>query len=174
MTNATVEIILIVGISMLLGAALRWLYEQIMFDDVYDLEEAYPSYLQDKEMEPERVENTPDPLRGSAPAHIPTAHPVVMPYMQDDLKIIEGVGPKIEQLLHEGGITTWQELADTPAEHISELLRNAGERYRIHDPTTWPEQGMLAAEHRWAELEEFQDSLSGGKDLTRIYGNKSG
>lgn len=101
-----------------------------------------------------------------------TQSPVVMmPYKQDDLKMVEGIGPKIAQLLQEGGIHTWQDLANTEAEDIKTILRAAGERYRIHDPTTWPEQAQLAVEHKWDELEEYQNALSGGKDLTRIYKN---
>ncbi|MFW0871117.1 MAG: helix-hairpin-helix domain-containing protein [Patescibacteria group bacterium] len=99
-----------------------------------------------------------------------TQSPVeMMPYKKDDLQMVEGIGPKISQLLIDGGIDTWQKLADTDAEDIKTLLRNAGDRYRIHDPTTWPEQAELAVEGKWAELEEYQSALSGGKDLTRIY-----
>ena len=95
----------------------------------------------------------------------------MMPYKQDDLKMVEGIGPKIAQLLQDGGIRTWKDLANTSPEDITTILRAAGERYRIHDPTTWPEQAQLAVEHKWDELEEYQNALSGGKDLTRIYKN---
>lgn len=81
----------------------------------------------------------------------------------DDLKAIEGIGPKIAQLLNDAGINTWQELADTKAEKISEILAEAGSRYQMHDPTTWPKQAELAAQGKWAELEEYQDRLKGGR-----------
>ena len=55
----------------------------------------------------------------------------------DDLKIVEGIGPKIEQLLKEGGIETWEDLSNAPVERIQEILDAAGPRYQIHDPSTW-------------------------------------
>jgi large subunit ribosomal protein L27 len=84
---------------------------------------------------------------------------------QDDLKMIEGVGPKIEGLLHDGGITTWQELADAPLEKVQTILDEAGPRYRIHTPSTWAKQATLAANAQWAELEKLQDELDGGKEV---------
>ncbi len=82
----------------------------------------------------------------------------------DDLKAIEGIGPKIAQLLNDAGINTWRELADTEIEKINEILAEAGSRYQMHDPSTWPNQAELAAEGKWAELDEYQDRLKGGRE----------
>ncbi len=82
----------------------------------------------------------------------------------DDLKIIEGVGPKIETLLKEGGISTWAELAAASEDRIKEILAAAGPRYQIHDPSTWPAQAKFAAGGQWDELKEYQDMLTGGRD----------
>ena len=82
---------------------------------------------------------------------------------QDDLKIVEGIGPKIELLLHDGGIKTWVELSKTPVERLKEILEAAGSRYQMHDPGTWPKQAQYAAEGRFEELREWQDLLDGGK-----------
>jgi large subunit ribosomal protein L27 len=82
---------------------------------------------------------------------------------QDDLKVVEGIGPKIEGLLHDIGITTWRELADAPVAKVQEMLDEAGPRYRIHSPDTWTMQAGLAADAKWAELEKLQDELDGGK-----------
>jgi large subunit ribosomal protein L27 len=84
----------------------------------------------------------------------------------DDLKIVEGIGPKIETLLKEGGISTWAELAAAPVERLKEILDAAGPRYQIHDPSTWPAQAKFAAEGQWDELKEYQDMLTGGRDVT--------
>lgn len=83
---------------------------------------------------------------------------------ENDLKIVEGIGPKIEQLLNEGGIITWAELATTPVERLREILDAAGPRYQIHNPSTWPAQSQLAAEGKWDELKELQEKLTGGKE----------
>lgn len=82
----------------------------------------------------------------------------------DDLKIIEGVGPKIETLLKEGGINTWAELAEASEERLKEILDAAGPRYQIHDPSTWPAQAKFAADGKWDELKEYQEMLIGGRD----------
>lgn len=82
----------------------------------------------------------------------------------DDLKIVEGIGPKIETLLKEGGINTWAELAEAPVDRLKEILDAAGPRYQIHDPGTWPAQAKLAAEGKWDELKALQEELTGGRD----------
>ena len=84
---------------------------------------------------------------------------------QDDLKLVEGIGPKIEGLLNDAGINTWQELADAPTEKVQAILDEAGPRYRMHDPATWSKQAKLAAEAKWEELETLQDHLKGGKEV---------
>ena len=89
---------------------------------------------------------------------------VKKPTKGDDLKKIEGIGPKIEQILHEGGITTFAQLADSDADQVKELLTAAGPRYAIHNPATWAKQAALAAAGKWDELKELQDQLDGGKE----------
>ena len=84
----------------------------------------------------------------------------------DDLKIVEGIGPKIEQLLKEGGINTWEELAKASTDRLHEILEAAGSRYQIHDPSTWPAQARFAADGKWEELKEYQEMLMGGRDVT--------
>ena len=81
----------------------------------------------------------------------------------DDLKKIEGIGPKISELLVNADIATFQALSETDPEKIKEILAEAGSRYKMHDPTTWPEQAKMAAEGKWDELQKWQDELNGGK-----------
>lgn len=82
---------------------------------------------------------------------------------KDDLKIVEGIGPKIEILCHQRGIFTFTELSNTPVEELKKMLLDAGPRYQMHDPTTWPNQAALAREGRWDELKQWQDKLYKGK-----------
>lgn len=82
---------------------------------------------------------------------------------QDDLKVVEGIGPKIEGLFHSFNINTWKELGETSVEKCQEVLNSGGERYRIHKPNTWPKQAQLAYEGKWQELKDWQDELDGGK-----------
>jgi len=78
----------------------------------------------------------------------------------DDLKKVEGIGPKIASTLVEAGISTFAELAKTDAAKISEII--SGVRGN-HVTDTWPAQAKLAAEGKWDELKKWQDELDGGK-----------
>ena len=82
---------------------------------------------------------------------------------RDDLKKIEGIGPKIEQLLNDGGFLTFAQLADGPTERIQEILTAAGPRYSVHNPGSWSRQAALARDGQWDELKTLQDELLGGK-----------
>lgn len=115
------------------------------------------------------------PVVEESPAEVVEAAPVVeeaaapapkkeAASAKDNLKIVEGIGPKIETLLNDAGIFTFAELSETDPEKIREILEAAGPRYRIHDPATWPQQAGLAAEGKMDELKTWQDSLKGGKE----------
>lgn len=81
----------------------------------------------------------------------------------EDLKVVEGIGPKIEQLFKAEGIKTWADLAATSTARMQEILDAAGERYRLADPGTWAEQAGLAAAGKWEQLSTLQSQLRGGK-----------
>lgn len=81
----------------------------------------------------------------------------------DNLKVIEGIGPKIEQLLQAQGISTYRQLSLTKPEDIVAILYAAGSRFKMHDPTTWPQQAELAADNKWQELETLQKDIKGGQ-----------
>ncbi|TXF91655.1 50S ribosomal protein L27 [Neolewinella aurantiaca] len=103
----------------------------------------------------------PAKKKASAKIELPSGKKI----KQDDLKVVEGIGPKIEGLLHAINIKTWRELADAPVETVQKMLDDAGPRYRIHSPATWAKQAGLAADAKWAELEKLQDELDGGKEV---------
>ena len=81
----------------------------------------------------------------------------------DDLKKIEGIGPKIEELFHAAGIMTFAQLSETSVEAMEAILTEAGPRFSTHNPGTWAQQAGLAAAGKWAELKAWQDELDGGK-----------
>ncbi len=78
----------------------------------------------------------------------------------DDLKKIEGIGPKIAETLVAGGIATFADLAKAKPAKISEIIEGVRGN---HIPDTWPQQAKLAADGKWDELKELQDKLDGGK-----------
>lgn len=83
---------------------------------------------------------------------------------ENDLKIVEGIGPKIEELFNTSGILTWKALGETSVDRCQEILDKAGERFQVHNPSTWPRQAMLAYEGKWQELKDWQEKLDGGKE----------
>ncbi len=82
---------------------------------------------------------------------------------QDDLKVVEGIGPKISEMFQNAGITTWKALSETAVARCQEVLDGGGERYRVHDPASWPMQSKMAYEGKWAELAKWQDEHDHGK-----------
>lgn len=85
------------------------------------------------------------------------------PALKEDLTKIEGIGPKIMELLYGGGIFSFEQLAASTPVSIQVILDKAGPRYQMHDPGSWPRQAKLAAAGNWTELEKLQDELDGGR-----------
>ena len=137
----------------------------------------------------EQLQDSPEAPKAAAPAAEPTPTPAPEPEAKveeaapepvvetpaepvvekkaasgkpDDLKKIEGIGPKIMEHLNNGGIMSFEDLAKAEIPRLQEILDNAGPRYRMHNPGTWPEQSRLAADGNWDELKVLQDNLKGG------------
>ncbi|MER2600191.1 MAG: helix-hairpin-helix domain-containing protein, partial [Caldilineales bacterium] len=62
----------------------------------------------------------------------------------DDLTVISGIGPKIASILHNNGIRSFAQLAASDTATLRQILDAAGSRYKLADPTTWPEQARFA------------------------------
>lgn len=80
----------------------------------------------------------------------------------DDLKKIEGAGPKAAEALVSAGLDTFAKVAKTDAAKLSEILTEASSRLSHLVTDTWPKQAALAADGKWDELKELQDRLDGG------------
>jgi hypothetical protein len=83
------------------------------------------------------------------------------PPKPDDLKLIEGIGPKISAIMAAAGISTFAQMAETSVEKLQAILDEAG--IRLGDPATWPQQAGLAAQGEWGALEKLQEELQGGR-----------
>ncbi|WP_299216710.1 hypothetical protein [uncultured Dokdonia sp.] len=83
---------------------------------------------------------------------------------ENDLTIVEGIGPKISELFHNFDIKTWASLAETSVEKCQEILNSGGKRFEIHRPKNWPLQAKLAAEGKWDKLKKWQDEHNYGKE----------
>ncbi len=82
---------------------------------------------------------------------------------EDDLKVVEGIGPKIESMFKEGGIPTWKALSEASVADCQAILDTGGDRYKIHNPASWPMQSKMAYEGKWADLAKWQDEHDHGK-----------
>lgn len=80
----------------------------------------------------------------------------------DDLELIEGIGPKIHALLRADGIATFADLAAADVPRLQRLLDAAGPRFKLAQPDSWIAQAQLAADDDWAGLRRLQDALVGG------------
>jgi predicted flap endonuclease-1-like 5' DNA nuclease len=85
---------------------------------------------------------------------------------ENDIIIIEGIGPKIKELFNQNGITTFAQIARMSVPEMAAILDKGGARFKLANPGSWAEQAKLAHENRWVELKKLQDSLYAGVELT--------
>ncbi len=81
---------------------------------------------------------------------------------ENDLTIVEGIGPKIQELFHNHDVRTWKALSECSVDKCQNVLNSGGERFKIHNPGTWPKQARLAYEGKWKDLFDWQEALDGG------------
>lgn len=79
---------------------------------------------------------------------------------QDDLEVVEGIGPKISKLLHQHDIHTYQQLADADPAQLDRILKDAG--MTLANPSTWPAQARMAQNGEWDSLRSLQDQIKNG------------
>lgn len=82
----------------------------------------------------------------------------------DDLTLIEGIGPKIAEVLKGAAIDSFEALASKSAEELKVVLTDAGDQFNTAVTDTWPAQAQLAADGKFDELKKLQDELDGGKE----------
>ncbi|MET2986051.1 50S ribosomal protein L21 [Aureibaculum conchae] len=112
-----------------------------------------PKKAEPKKKAAPKVAATPKPAAKKAPVKTASA---------DDLKKIEGIGPKIAEIFAEAGIDTFAKLAKASQKELKAILEGAGSRYASKNPGSWPKQAKMAAEGKWDELKKWQDETKGG------------
>lgn len=101
---------------------------------------------------PRREATAEEPLETARPAREQT---------RDNLKRIEGIGPKVEKVLNEAGIKTFEALARANPGDVKQVLNEAG--LQMMNPEGWIEQAELAAKGNWEGVERMQSELKGGR-----------
>ncbi len=109
----------------------------------------------------EKLKVWQDELQGGVDVNNPLATSPVAED-RDDLTKIEGIGPKICQVLQDAGVVTFDKLANMTADGVREVLTTADAGLSVHNPTTWPDQAKMAAAGEWEKLKVWQDELHGG------------
>jgi predicted flap endonuclease-1-like 5' DNA nuclease len=98
---------------------------------------------------------------------VKTTEPAIQPHpiynSANDLKVIEGIGPKIEMILKDAGIENWHQLAEVNVDNLKGILEKAGPRFRLNDPSSWAQQARLLSEGSYDKFKELTDNLVGGK-----------
>jgi large subunit ribosomal protein L21 len=84
------------------------------------------------------------------------------PVQADDLTKVEGIGPKISELLQNAGVNTFADLASQSEDALKAVLKEGGSRFAMKNPSTWAKQADMAAKGQWDELKKWQDILDGG------------
>ncbi|SFZ89671.1 large subunit ribosomal protein L21 [Flaviramulus basaltis] len=115
-----------------------------------------------KKAAPVKAEKKAEPKVEAPKAEAKKAAPKKSAAKADDLKKIEGAGPKAAEALVAAGIDTFAKVAKTDAAKLSEILTEASSRLAHLVTDTWPKQAQLAADGKWDELKELQDRLDGG------------
>jgi predicted flap endonuclease-1-like 5' DNA nuclease len=111
------------------------------------------------------------------PSHAPVAHARLIDVgaaraagfnlrHADDLTIIEGIGPKLDELFRSHGVDGFAALAALDLDRMNAILEQGGPYFRFANPSTWARQAALAADNRWGDLKALQEELIGGVDPT--------
>ena len=79
----------------------------------------------------------------------------------DDLKVLEGIGPKVAKILNDAGIHSFADLASADAAEVDKVLDANG--LQMMDSEGWIEQAKLAAVGDMEGLAKLQDELKGGR-----------
>jgi predicted flap endonuclease-1-like 5' DNA nuclease len=115
-----------------------------------------PALAEEPEPEPE-LQPEPEPQSEPEPEPEPQPEP-------DNLRRIEGIGPKVADLLNDAGITTFAALAETNVEQLNQILEAA--ELQFMNAESWPEQAALAARGDWKAFEKLTAELKGGRRET--------
>lgn len=91
----------------------------------------------------------------------------------DDLKIIEGIGPKTEQALFAENITKFAQVAAMTPQELEDIVKNKHGVRIVGNTSTWPRQARIAAAGDRAALDELKKRVRKGylyDDFTDIEG----
>lgn len=164
--DATLEIVI-----MLLGAFLLGYWFKSFIHGVCDSDEQCRHAC----AHPERCK-TCEHCNNTSPHHVvksvpqafvaPVSHGAVkQAQKKDDLKVIEGIGPKVEELLNANGVQSFAELETLSYVKLSQILRQENGKFQmlLASANTWAKQAGLAKSGNMDALKQYQDTLNAGR-----------
>ena len=83
----------------------------------------------------------------------------------EDLTVVEGIGPEIQDVLKDSGVKDLTIMAKTPTDELQAMLEQAGHGHVGHRAITWPEQAALASAGEWDRLRQLQGELTSGRPV---------
>lgn len=115
------------------------------------------------------------PRKDAPPAMVVPAAPIVpvvtpvpvtttVAQKRDNLELIEGVGPKVRQVLNDAHVFTFAQVAAMTPAALKAILLRAGDQFRVLQTESWPIQAALARDGKSRELEEYQEFLIAGRE----------
>ncbi|GAB4083640.1 hypothetical protein GCM10028784_02700 [Myceligenerans cantabricum] len=81
----------------------------------------------------------------------------------EDLKVVEGIGPKIEAALKNDGITSYAQIAASSEAELRASIRKGGIKF-APSIKSWAQQAQYLVDGDDDGLQEYQDYLIGGQD----------
>ncbi|MBA8885779.1 hypothetical protein [Dokdonella fugitiva] len=159
----------------LFGLLLGWLGNWLLQRHVRRTSAPVPPAVAAPLPEPTPSPAPPPPIDEPRASHAPVSHARLVDVgaaraagfnlrHADDLTIIEGIGPKLDELLRSHGVNGFAALAALDPERMNAILEQGGPYFRFANPSTWARQAALAADNRWSELKVLQEELIGGID----------
>lgn len=86
-----------------------------------------------------------------------------LPVSDDDLEVLEGVGPKFAAALRAAGIDTFARLANSTESELRIAIENAGMSFAPSIPT-WARQAQYLVNGDWEGFQEYVRRLTAGRD----------
>lgn len=77
------------------------------------------------------------------------------PVVFDDLKIIDGIGPKVEEALHKAGITTYAQITQISPEELERIVKVEHQVRIVGGTETWPKQAEFLANNDQSGFEAY-------------------
>ena len=100
------------------------------------------------------------PTTPAKPAYVAPA----VAQAHDDIEIIEGIGPKVKQLLNEHAVFSFAQIASMTPAALKDILEKGGDRFRMLPTDTWPKQAVMARDGKMTELESYKKHLINGRE----------